>query len=112
MINQLVAFFNSWSLLISFVTHSTIFFSMLYIAVHNRLLPNWLITPLWWLGSFSGFVAATVIVQWSIGPEHPLSYWTLGTVGATLVQVALALIGFILFFKTIHTDLCNRKDRK
>lgn len=112
MINQLVGFFNSWNLVINFICHVTIFLSMFYIAVHNRELPNWVVTPLWWLAVISGFIASTILIQWIIGPEHPMSYWTLGTVAEVISHLILAIIGFILFLKTCYLDLCNKRFRK
>jgi hypothetical protein len=112
MINTVVGFFNSWTLLINFVCHSLIFISIFYVAVHNRELKPWIITPLWWLAMTSGFVASTVVVQWAIGPEHPMSYWTLGTLGEITSGIILALISFTMFVQTLKHDLNCRKDRK
>lgn len=111
MITETVAFFNSWTLLINFVCHLTIFISVFYVAVHNRELENWIITPLWWLAAISGFTASTVVVQWAIGPEHPMSYWTLGVLGEIGSHLVLAMITFTLFVKTLRTDISSRKDR-
>lgn len=111
MITQLVAFFNSWTLLINFVCHSIIFVSVFYIAVHNHELKSWIITPLWWLASLSGFTASTVVVQWAIGPEHPMSYWTLGTLGEIGSHIVLALITFVMFLKTFKVEYHHHKER-
>lgn len=112
MITEIVAFFHSWTMLINFVCHSIIFVSVFYVAVHNRELKPWIITPLWWLAIISGFTASTVVVQWAIGPEHPLSYWTLGTLGEISSHIVLALIAVTMFFKTLKTDLENCKNRQ
>jgi FtsH-binding integral membrane protein len=112
MINTVVGFFNSWTLLINFVCHIFIFISVFYVAVHNRELKPWIITPLWWLALTSGFVCSTIVVQWAIGPEHPMSYWTLGTLGEIASHIILASITFTLFVQTLKQDLNCRKDRK
>lgn len=111
MINEIVGFFNSWTLLINFVCHIIIFFSVFYVAVHNRELKPWIITPLWWLAITSGFTASTVVVQWAIGPEHPMSYWTLGVLGEITSHIILGIITLTLFIKTLKVDLDSRKDR-
>lgn len=99
MITDIVAFFNSWTMLINFVCHLTIFVSVLYIAVYNHELETWIITPLWWLAILSGFIATTIVVQWTIGPEDPMSYWTLGVLGEIGSHIVLALITLTMFLK-------------
>jgi len=111
MITSVVAFFNSWLMLINFFCHSAIFISILYVAVHNRDLQNWIITPLWYLASLSGFTALTIVTQWAVGPEHPMSYWTLGVLGELGSHIVLACISIILMLKTLKTDLENRSKR-
>lgn len=111
MISSIVAYFNSWTMLINFICHTTIFGSILYVAIHNRDMPNWILTPLWWLAAISGFTATTVVVQWVAGPENPMSYWTLGILGEISSHIVLAIISFGLFLQTIKTDLQNRKKR-
>lgn len=111
MIVSLVGFFNTWNLLINFLTHLIVFVGILYVAIHNRELKDWIITPLWYLGLTSGFVCVTVIVQWTVGPEHPMSYWTLGQLGEIGSHIILACICGILFLQTIRSDIVHRKDR-
>jgi hypothetical protein len=112
MITSLAVFFNSWTLLLNFVSHFVVFIGILYVAIHNRELKSWVITPLWYLGLTSGFVCATIVVQWAVGPEHPMSYWTLGVVGEIMSHFVLAAISFILFIKTLKADLNYKRLRK
>lgn len=112
MITALTAFFNSSTLLINFLCHSVVFIGILYVAIHNRELKSWVITPLWYLGLTSGFVCATIVVQWAVGPEHPVSYWTLGVLGEIASHIILATISFILFVKTLKADLNYKRLRK
>lgn len=112
MITSLIGFINSWTLLINFLCHLTVFVGLLYVAVHNRDLETWVITPLWYLGLTSGFVCITIITQWTIGPEHPMSYWTFGMVGEIGAHVILAAICAVLFLKTLKADIANRKHRQ
>lgn len=112
MITEIVAFFNSWTMLITFICHSVVFACSLYVAVHNRDLRQWVVTPLWYLGILSGFTAATTVIQWSIGPENPMSYWTLGILGELSIQILIAVIMFLTFLDTVRTDLKNKKHRQ
>lgn len=106
-----MGFFNTWNLLINFLCHAVVFVGILYTAIHNRELKEWVITPLWYLGLTSGFVCVTVLVQWVVGPEHPMSYWTLGQLGETGSHIILAAICGTLFLKTVKSDIENRKRR-
>ena len=112
MIVSIIGVFNTWALLINFLCHLIIFVGLLYVAVHNRELENWVITPLWYLGIMSGFVCTTIITQWVVGPEHPMSYWTFGMLGETGSHIILAAICFLLFAKTVKADLANRDKRQ
>lgn len=102
MITSIMAFFNTWTLLINFICHLSIFVGILYTAVHNSELTRWVVTPLWYLALISGFVVITILIQWVVGPEHPLSYWTLGQLGEAFSHVILALISLVLLVKTVQ----------
>lgn len=112
MITSLVGFFNSWLMLINFICHTVVFGSIFYVAIHNREIPRWIITPLWYLAILSGFTACTVVIQWLSGPENPLSYWTLGVLGELSSHIVLAIIASALFLKTLKTDISQIKNRK
>lgn len=112
MIVSIVGFLNSWTLLINFVCHITVFVGILYVAVHSRELSTWIITPLWYLGLTSGFVCTTIVTQWFAGPQHPMSYWTMGQLGEIGAHIILAFICFVLFVRTLKADLENSKHRK
>lgn len=111
MIISLVGFLNTWNLVIYFLCHFVIFVGVLYTAIHNRELTEWVVTPMWYLGLMSAFVCSTIIVQWTLGPENPISFWTLGQLGSIGSDVILASICAVYFFKTIKTDLAHRKNR-
>jgi hypothetical protein len=112
MISYLNAFTNQFGLGINFVAHTLIFIGTFYVALQNRNLKQWHITPLWYAGLLSLFVAITIIIQWSIGPEHPLSYWNIGLMGETLLNVAFAAIAVIMLVGTVRLDLRNAKKRR
>lgn len=111
MITELMVFFNSVTLPINFVCHICVWIGSFYVALHNRNLPTWHVTPLWYLGLVNLFVAVTILVQWVIGPEHPLSYWNFGLFGETLSNIILASIVIVMFLVTILNDFKGRKQR-
>lgn len=112
MISTLNAFTNSYGLAINFIAHTLIFIGTFYVALHNRKLPQWHITPLWYAGMCSLFVAITIVLQWAIGPEFPLSYWNVGLMGETLLNIAVAAIAVIMLISTVRRDIKESKKRK
>lgn len=112
MISELMVSVNSYNVIVSFMLHIVIFISTFYIVLHDRTLPQWCITPLWYLGLIHLFTASTVVVQWTIGPEHPLSYWNMGLFGEVLCNVALAAIVVIMFALTVRQDIIGSKSRR
>lgn len=112
MIVTTIGFFNTWALLINFICHLVVFVGLLYVSVHNRELDTWVVTPLWYLGMCSGFVAVTIITQWVVGPQHPMSYWTFGQLGEIAGHILLAGICFVMFVKTIKSEILDRKLNK
>lgn len=112
MIVEVTAFLNSLNVPINFVNHITVFIGAFYVAIHNRTLPQWHITPLWYLGLFNLFTAITILIQWIIGAEHPLSYWNMGQIGSTLSNITLAFIVLVIFMHTVANDLVGRRKRR
>lgn len=112
----MISTLNLWSYMydvaINFIAHTIIFSGAFYIALHNRDLPQWHITPLWYVGLFSLLVSITIIVQWAIGPEHPLSYWNLGKLAETLVNCSVASIALVMLIRTLRSDLRGRRRRQ
>lgn len=111
MITFFNTFTNNFALSINFIAHVLIFIGTFYVALQNRNLPQWHVTPLWYAGLCSLFVAITIIIQWSVGPEFPLSYWNAGIMGETLLNIAVAAIATIMLVRTIKEDLDNRRKR-
>lgn len=112
MIIEIIAFLNSLNVPINFVNHTAIFIGIFYVALHNRKLPQWHITPLWYLGLFNLFVAVTILVQWTIGSEHPMSYWNIGMIATTVCNIALAFIAVLMFAYTVVEDVVGKRKRK
>lgn len=111
MIVEAIAFFNANQLIVAFTSHFVIFIGALYVALQNRSLPQWHITPLWYVGLFSFLTCFTIICQWSIGPEFPLSYWNLGQMAHSAVDVTLAILAAIMLIGTVRKDIKARKKR-
>ncbi len=112
MITLLNEFNHSYNILINFTAHLIIFIGTLYVALHNRNLKQWHITPLWYVGLMSMLTAMTIVCQWAIGHEYPLSYWNLGQLTETLSNVSLAVVALIMLVGTVRLDLRNSKKRK
>lgn len=112
MIVELISFFNSNQLIVTFASHFCIFLGTFYVAIHNRNMPQWGMTPLWYVGLFSFMTCFTIVCQWAIGPEFPLSYWNLGQLAQSLVYVSLAVMSIISLVITVRKDIKESKKRK
>ncbi len=112
MISEFILAINRYNVPVSFVAHIIIFVGAFYVALHNRNLPRWHITPLWYLGLIHLFTAVTVVIQWAIGPEHPLSYWNAGLFGEVLCNIALSAIVIVMFALTIGEDIMGSRKRR
>lgn len=113
MITSIIQFLNDYNLQlpINLIAHSIIFSGTFYVVLHNRNLKHWHITPLWYLGLTSLFTAITILLQYMVGPEFPLSYWNLSLFAETLSNIALAGIAAVMFIGTIRSDLKGRRKR-
>ena len=112
MINILNIYTYEYDMLINFFAHFLIFVGTCYVALQNRKLPQWHITPLWYVGLFSFFTSVTIVCQWAIGPEFPLSYWNLGKLSETAVNVSVAAVAVIMLISTVRRDLRESKKRR
>lgn len=112
MITILNTYSYVYDVLINFIAHFIIFIGTFYVALQNRNLPQWHITPLWYVGLFSFLVCISILLQWGIGPEFPLSYFNLGKLAETLVDISVASIAGIMLIATIRKDLRGRKSRR
>jgi len=111
MIIELSIFTYTYDVVINFIAHFLIFIGTFYVALHNRKLPQWHITPLWYVGFFSLFTCITIVCQWVVGPEFPLSYWNLGKLAETAVNVSLACVATIMLIGTVRKDIKESKKR-
>lgn len=109
MITQLNIFTYEYEIIINFIAHILIFLGTFYVALYNRKLPQWHITPLWYVGLTSLLVCVTIVIQWSIGSEHPMSYWNLGKLAETAVNVSVATVSTIMLIGTVRRNLIKNK---
>lgn len=112
MITALNVFTYNYEIVINFIAHFLIFLGSFYVALQNRNLPQWHITPLWYVGLCSISVCITIVVQWAIGPEHPISYFNLGKLAETAVNVSVAAVATIMLVGTVRRDLHESKKRR
>lgn len=100
-----------FGVLINFLAHLVIFIGSFYVALQNRNLPQWHITPLWYVGLFSILVCITTVVEWAIGSEHPLSFYNIGYIAETLVNISVAIVAAIMLTATVRRDIRGAKHR-
>jgi hypothetical protein len=112
MITLLNKFTYNYDMLINFIAHLTIFIGAFYVALQNRNLKQWHLTPLWYIGLTSVFVVFTIVCQWAIGPEYPISYWNLGRLAETLSNISVAAVALVMLIGTIRLDLKNSRKRR
>lgn len=105
-------FLNNISSYISFACGLIIFISSFYIVLHNRKIPQWILTMSWYVGLSSMFIVFTHLVGWATLDSHPLSYVWLGKFGEALLNMNLAIIAGVVFFQTVKEDMVNCKFRK
>lgn len=112
MITEAILFLNSYNMIINLVCHLLTFIGTFYIALHSRKTPQWIITPMWYLGLVSLIICATIITQYISGPTHPLSYLNLGTIIEYLSNIIMTFIILSLFMVTVKDDVSYSKHRR
>lgn len=112
MIADTLFLLNSFNMPINFICHSLVFISSFYVAMHNREIPQWVITPLWYLGLTSLLISISILVQYFISPEHELSYWNLGSVLEYVSNIILSFMCVMFFSTTVFKDIKGAKKRK
>lgn len=99
-------------LAINMLCHIGIFISTFYIALQNRIIPNIILTEMWYIGLASIFCSITIILELVFGSEMYLSYSKVGYIGETVLNLAIAITVGTIMFMTIEKDLKQRKRRK
>lgn len=109
--HQITYLLSTISLPLSFIIHSIIFVGGLYVAIHSRIIPNWLATCLWYVGLSSLFLTITIGIEYTLGSDFPLSYTNLGQIGEILDNLIIAFTISLLFGNTLYSDIKNKKNR-
>lgn len=108
---DLVSFLNLYAQPVNFISHLLIFLSAFYILLHNRSMPKWHVTPLWWAGCASLFTFITIVFGLYFGDEFIFSYSRMGYVGEVAFNTCIALIAAVFLIKTVREDIRGRKYR-
>lgn len=110
--HDLVSFLNLFAQPVNFISHLLIFLGAFYILLHNRNMPKWHVTPLWWAGCASLFTFITIVLGLYFGDEFVFSYSRMGYVGEVAFNTCVASIAMVFLIKTVKADIANRKYRK
>lgn len=97
---------------INLVCLLVIFIGGLYVAIHSRIIPMWVRTPLWYLGATSFIVSLSIVFEWTLGSEFVFSYSKFGSVGEIIINMILAIFALLMLFHTVFKDVCEMKKRR
>jgi len=109
---DLVSFLNFFAQPVNFVAHLVTFSGAFYLIFHNKNMPRWHVTPLWWAGLASLFTWFTIVLGLYFGDEFPFSYFRFGFVGETLLNAFIAFIAAMFMYRTIKAEKINRNPKK
>lgn len=85
---------------INLIAHTLIFLGSLRVAWSETKLPKWLVTCLWYIGLAACFNALSIVFQYLIGPQFPLSYWNINLMSETLLNITVAITAVALLCST------------
>lgn len=97
---------------INLLIHLSIFFSTLYIAIHNRVISRTIISQLWYVGLSAFFCSLTTILEFVFGENFFLSYSKVGFFGEVLFNITVFAVCATLLIQTVKTDLTFLKNRR
>jgi hypothetical protein len=96
---------------LNLLSYVIIFIGSFYIALHCRNLPNWLVTPMWYTGISAFLTGLSIILQWILGEDFPLSYYNTGLMCELMLHISLGITIGLLFFNTVRKDIDGAKRR-
>lgn len=96
---------------IDFISCIVIFLGGAYIALHSRVIPRWAATSLWYIGLAALLTAITILIEWTVGPTHPLSHFMVGKVAEVGLLLMMAVTVGLMFFHTVWKDLQGARKR-
>jgi hypothetical protein len=112
MITALIELMDPLAMLINFICHLIIFLGGFYVALHSRVLPNWLVTCVWYIGLASLLIDITYLIEWTIGPESPLSFSHIGKISDAISHMIIAFTVWLVFVNTLLKDIKAKAKRK
>jgi len=104
MISNINTIANEFVLPITFIATLLIFIGTFYVAMFNKNLKQWHVTPLWYVGLSALFVTLSILVQWTTGSDNPLSYDNVGLMGTTFFVCTVASISTIMLVGTVRLN--------
>lgn len=90
---------------INFFAHLVIFLGAFYILLHNKHMPKWHVTPLWWAGCASLFTFLTIVMGLFFGDEFVFSYFRFGYVGEVAFNTCIASVALVFLVRTLKANL-------
>lgn len=97
-------------LLVYFLVYTFTFSCSLYIAIHNKNIPNWIITPLWYIGLSSAFTGITILLEWIYGDQFCMGYSKIGFIGELAFAASVGATLGILFANTLREHQAKVKN--
>jgi hypothetical protein len=88
-----------------------IFLGTFYVALHNRNLPKWHVTTIWYIGLASVLSIFSIILEWNFGPDFPMSYTKIGIVTEMISNAAVAFTATVMLKITIIRDIIGSRKR-
>jgi len=105
-LGNLISFVYDTATTLNFFCYVLIFLSGLFLTIHNKFLPHWMIHPIWYLSVSSIMVVCSISLSWIFGHDFPLGYHKLGLLFEILFNVNLAAIMISL---VMHS--CKHEDK-
>jgi hypothetical protein len=103
---------DSMLLFLNLLCHLSVFCGAFYVVLHNKSLPLWHVTPLWYVGLSCFANALSILMQYAFGTEFPLSYTNVGLMTETSLNVSLSAIALIVLFGTTKKTRLNRAKKR
>jgi hypothetical protein len=99
-IEMLASYAYDFMNIINLISYTIVFIGCLYLVIHNTRLPRWHLTTLWYVSLSAIFTAITIVLEFLLGEEFPLSYTNIGIIGETSLSVTLAVTSLLMMLST------------
>ena len=110
MISDLLELLNEpdLNLIINLITHTIVFMGGFYVAMFNKRLPLWHVTPIWYIGLASLFTVLTIVFEYIFGMTFPLSHFNMVLLSEAILDISLAYLVIVMF---VGTFMMNKKSK-